>query len=157
MNKEFINNFISAARDELGTPWHHQGRAARTGIDCIGLLVLSAKKAGAEIKDCVQYKLRSNNGLMLLNNLRSNLIEVPWGQYQIGDVIPFWYRKKGVAQHIGIITKDCPVWFIHSFLRSLNPEASYVKEEPLKHFWIKRILKSDDREEPMFFRFKEAF
>ena len=39
---------VSVARAAVGTPWHHQGRVAGLGLDCIGLLVHVARELDLE-------------------------------------------------------------------------------------------------------------
>ncbi|TGP28196.1 peptidoglycan endopeptidase [Mesorhizobium sp. M2D.F.Ca.ET.232.01.1.1] len=39
--------FVAAARGFIGVPWVHQGRSER-GVDCVGLIVLSARAIGID-------------------------------------------------------------------------------------------------------------
>lgn len=39
--------FVTAARGFIGAPWVHQGRSER-GMDCVGLIVLSARAIGLD-------------------------------------------------------------------------------------------------------------
>lgn len=39
--------FVAAAREFIGVPWVHQGRTER-GMDCVGLVVLSARAVGID-------------------------------------------------------------------------------------------------------------
>ena len=38
--------FVAAARGYVGVPWRHLGRS-RTGVDCIGLVLLAARETAA--------------------------------------------------------------------------------------------------------------
>lgn len=41
---------IDEARKLIGTPWRHQGRS-KHGVDCVGLVLLSAKNAGLSLAE----------------------------------------------------------------------------------------------------------
>lgn len=49
--------FIAAARAWVGVPWVHQGRN-RAGIDCVGLVVLSARACGLDVPLLADYSRR---------------------------------------------------------------------------------------------------
>lgn len=46
--------FYEEARKWVGTPWKHQGRTVK-GIDCGGLLILTAKGLGLPYEDTMDY------------------------------------------------------------------------------------------------------
>lgn len=46
--------FIKVARSYLGVPWVHQGRS-RTGLDCVGLIVISARNCGLDVPMLANY------------------------------------------------------------------------------------------------------
>lgn len=48
------SEFIRAARELKGAKWRHRGRKP-WAVDCVGLVVLAAKKAGLELADEVGY------------------------------------------------------------------------------------------------------
>lgn len=37
---------VSAAREEIGTPWVHQGRLPGLALDCAGLVIVTARRLG---------------------------------------------------------------------------------------------------------------
>lgn len=43
------NKIIAAAREYVGTPFHHQGRAKGAGIDCAGLVECVARDVGYDV------------------------------------------------------------------------------------------------------------
>lgn len=47
--------FITEARKLLGTPFVHQGHT-HFGVDCMGLLYVSAKQAGVDLTDIPQFR-----------------------------------------------------------------------------------------------------
>lgn len=46
--------FVEAARKYIGVPWIHQGRS-KIGIDCVGLIVLSARDCGLDVPMLADY------------------------------------------------------------------------------------------------------
>lgn len=48
--------FVAEARSYLGTPWRHQGRN-RMGIDCVGLVIVSARINGLKMDVAANYGL----------------------------------------------------------------------------------------------------
>lgn len=46
---------IAAARQSLGTRFRHQGRSARHGVDCVGLIIVAARAVGLDVKDVRAY------------------------------------------------------------------------------------------------------
>lgn len=53
---------VAAARACLGTPFQHQGRQPGVGLDCVGLCVIAARAAGAEVDDVLGYSRRPHRG-----------------------------------------------------------------------------------------------
>lgn len=48
------DHLIDVARSYLGVSWKHQGRS-RFGVDCIGLIVLSARACGLDVPMIANY------------------------------------------------------------------------------------------------------
>lgn len=46
--------FVEAARKYIGVSWVHQGRS-RNGLDCVGLVVLSARACGLDVPLLANY------------------------------------------------------------------------------------------------------
>ena len=57
-------DFVAAARSYMGTPFRHMGRS-RTGLDCIGLVVVSCRDLGLAVVDARSYDRRPNYRQML--------------------------------------------------------------------------------------------
>lgn len=51
---DYDQQFINAARSYIGVPWVHQGRTRR-GLDCIGLVVVSARACGLDVPLLSRY------------------------------------------------------------------------------------------------------
>jgi cell wall-associated NlpC family hydrolase len=91
-------DLVKAARAYLGTPWRHLGRS-RSGVDCIGLVLLAARDAGLELPDPAPYQ-REPQGARLVAGVREHALRV--ATPAPGDIMVF---KMGVyAGHVGIFT-----------------------------------------------------
>lgn len=100
---------IAAARDCLGTPFHHQGRVALRGLDCIGLIVHALREAGVRVADNTGYG-RMPDG----NRLKENLLAHGFTETQAampGDVLLMRFHR--IPQHVGLMVAENA--FIHAY------------------------------------------
>lgn len=51
-----LDTIASAAESYLGTPFRHQGRRPRVGLDCAGVVVCAHRAAGVELCDDLRYR-----------------------------------------------------------------------------------------------------
>lgn len=107
-------SIVEAARELLGAPFLHQGRSAR-GLDCVGLLVLVARRLGLRYRDSTTYG-RCPNPRQLTDALSASCVRVDdpalvsppeeiWKQARPGDVVAFWIARAGLPQHVAIRTE----------------------------------------------------
>lgn len=123
---------LSAARECLGTPFHHQGRICGAGLDCIGLMVHVARKLEIFFYDNVTYS-RDPMPEILTYELGKVLTRIPPEQVKAGDVLVFWMNKKSkFPQHIGIATDK---GMIHTWAG-----VRMVVEHHLTERWKERLL-----------------
>ena len=95
--------FIKAAREELGTPFHHQGRNPGVALDCLGLIAVTAiNRLGLPVKDYVKYRRRPNG--TLLPRLRKTCIEIGIDEMQEADIYVFTHPRYKEPWHIGLRT-----------------------------------------------------
>lgn len=76
---------VAEARSYLGVPWRHQGRA-RTGIDCVGLVIAVGGTLGVLTYDFTNYQRRTV-GVQFLSHFRACLDEVGVPNMRPGDVL----------------------------------------------------------------------
>ncbi|MBI5427255.1 MAG: C40 family peptidase [Nitrospinae bacterium] len=95
------SEIVRKAREYLGTPFHHQGRAKGRGVDCVGLVVCVLRELGLEIDDCRTYPQTPDSGL-LLNKLRQHLEEIPIDRAVSGDV--YLMTIMGYPQHVAFVS-----------------------------------------------------
>lgn len=133
-------DIVSAARGYLGTPFHHQGRAKGAGVDCIGLLVCSARDAGLDVIDRADYP-RQPIPAELEAGLAANMDRIGVDEARAGDVLVFWCidpatlppEKRGeTPQHVGFVTPD-------GMLHSWSGGRQRVQEHGITQGWRSRI------------------
>lgn len=97
-----MSEIVQSARELLGTPFHHQGRVSGVGVDCVGLVILVARKLGYVPSDFdfTGYP-RYPDGKVLIEQLGLHLIEIAKPNMQIGDIVCVAFDKH--PQHVGII------------------------------------------------------
>jgi hypothetical protein len=119
-------DFISAARTFLEVRWRHLGRD-RTGLDCVGLLVESAKIAGCNYIDETSYR-REPVGASFLGIFHRACTRKPLLQKEPGDVLIT--TDVLYPHHCGIYAiRDGVETIIHAHGRRRR-----VVEEPLTAF-----------------------
>ncbi len=120
-------SLVSSAREFMGVPFRHQGRNA-LGVDCLGLLVLAARKEGIELEDRKGYA-RTPDADKLRSECERQLTPVDIKDMRDGDILLMVFRRD--PQHIAIKTD---IGIIHSYSGS-----GAVVEHRLDDRWIKRI------------------
>ena len=119
---------IAAARDCLGTPFHHQGRKPGIGLDCIGLIIFALQAAAFKVCDRRDYGLRPD-GRSLVAALEAH------GARRVdslrrGDVLLFRYDRQ--PQHVALATDE------NSMIHSFAP-AGKVVETSIGAYWQRRL------------------
>lgn len=118
----------AAARACLGTPFHHQGRAAGMGLDCIGLVIHAMKSVGLHVDDCTDYGRQPEGGKLEEALLRHGYRQVD--KWRAGDVLLF--RFNGQPQHVGIAVSENAM--VHAYA-----PIGRVVESGLGETWQRRI------------------
>ena len=115
--------FVAAARSYVGVPWRHLGRS-RTGVDCIGLVLLAAREAGWDLADPAPYA-REPQGTRLLEGILAHATRV--AEAAPGDVLLF--RMGLYGGHVGIASVH-PAWGVPACLHAYAPRRQVV-EQPM--------------------------
>jgi len=136
-NRRHSDDFISAARSFIGTPFRHQGRRPGVGLDCIGVMVCAAWAAGYEVDDIANYSRRPNG--QLIPNLERQLDSIPIDDAEPGDIVAFWITRCGNPQHIGVLSFINPMTIIHARLVPRSVKGSFVCESQLSPDEIARL------------------
>lgn len=132
-----------AARQYLGVRFRHQGRNPATGIDCVGLLVLSAAACG--LSGLAEHDLtgyaRDPHGGLLESRLRAAFGE-PVPNMRPGDVVAMAFPH--VVRHVGIVGA-----YPHGGLSLIHTYSNerQVIEHRLDERWL-RLIRSAYRVSP---------
>jgi len=93
---------VNAARQWLGTPFHHQARLKGVGCDCIGLVIGVARELGLIAPDFdISGYPRVPDGTTLMSTARQHMTEIDRAAMQPGDVVVVSFDKD--PQHFGIL------------------------------------------------------
>ena len=124
---------VSLAREALDTPFRHQGRDLKTGIDCVGLAVHIAASLCLPYFDRHGYARQPSGGQLesALDN-QPCLLRIPVAQAVAGDVLMM--RFAGDPQHVAILAGKT---IIHAFEKSKK-----VVEHDLTEYWRTRIVRA---------------
>lgn len=91
--------FVAAARRLKGSAWRHRGRKP-WAVDCVGLVVLSARDAGLQLEDAVGYG-REPWEDRLRQELRARFGE-PDSKARVGNIALIRWNK-GEPSHMAVI------------------------------------------------------
>ena len=130
---------IACARSFLGVRFAHQGRSAQHGLDCLGLLLVSAQKAGICLQGCSPLQLdRRDYGTWpdqdFLQEMLSRYLAVT-SHPEPGDVVLL--RIEGRAQHLALISnypEPGELGMIHAYA-----PARRVVEHRFDEHWQQRL------------------
>lgn len=119
------SDIVIEAREWLGTPFHHQGRAKGRGVDCIGLAVGCLRELGIPTYDPSGYAREPDGTLERELFKRLELIEI-----QPGALLLFRIRRN--PQHVAIATD---YGMIHSYIGT-----NKVVEHVIDQWWQDRLI-----------------
>ncbi len=120
---------LSAVKACLGTPFCHQGRTPKVGLDCIGLVVVGLKAAGVSVQDKLDYGVRPDGKSLVASLVKHKAYKVT--EVQQGDVLVIRYDNQ--PQHVAVAISSDEL--IHSFA-----PAGRVVQSQISSYWRKRIL-----------------
>lgn len=126
---------VRAARDWIGTPYHHQASVKGVGTDCLGLVRgiwreihgTDAEAPPAYTRDWAEASGRET----MIEAAQRHLVEIEIARARPGDVLVFRLRAGSVAKHAGVMATAATM--IHAM------EGRRVAEVPLGPWWRRRI------------------
>ena len=126
---------VEAARDWIGTPYHHQASCRGVGTDCLGLVRgIWIELYGAEAEETPGYTrdwAEATGTETLLEAATRHLIATPTDALSEGDVVVFRMRDGCIAKHAAIVSTGTS--FIHAM------EGVPVCEVSFSRWWRRRI------------------
>lgn len=95
-------NAADVAREWVGTPYHHQARVPFVGLDCIGLLICTARVLGHVSPDfnITGYR-RVPDGHSLMHHMREQFTQIKPDEMSPGDYVCMAFDRH--PHHVGII------------------------------------------------------
>jgi NlpC/P60 family putative phage cell wall peptidase len=128
---------VTAARQWIGTPYHHQAAVMGAGCDCLGLIRgVYAQVMGREAETPPPYSrdwAEASSEELLLAACGRHLRDVPpWEDMAPGDVVVLRMHKNAAAKHAAIYTGNGTM--VHA------QEGCPVSEVPLR-VWRRDILR----------------
>lgn len=133
-----LDRFIASARLQVGTPFVHQGRVPGVGLDCVGLTVHAASRAGFALVDQTGYGRSPANGMLEMALDYQDSLERVYGELEPGDILLMRFHRE--PQHLAIYTERDTI--IHGY-----EGVTIVCEHRMSSDWVKRIVR--------VYRFKE--
>ncbi len=127
---------VSAAREWIGTPYHHQASVKGVGADCLGLvrgvyrevMGCEADAAPAYSRDWAEASGRET----LLDAAEKHLRPILLRNAAPGDVLIFRMRDGSPAKHTAILASETTM--IHAM------EGSLAAEVPFGAWWRRRLV-----------------
>lgn len=121
---------VAEARRWLGTPFHHQGRCLGVGVDCAGVVLMTARALGYCPPDFdVAGYGRQPDPAAMRAALRAHLTPSSVADMKVGDVL--WMSFLTDPQHLAILTDQ---GILHAYER-----AGRCVEHGLDRVWRGRI------------------
>lgn len=122
-----------AAADHVGTPFRMGGRERATGVDCVGLVVVSLQALGREVAPLPHYSLRQTDiGRFLTIATNTGLLACvkPLNQ---GDILLL--RPSPAQWHLAIYGEDTRT-IIHAHAGLRRVTKSWLPEDwPIERSW----------------------
>lgn len=138
MDKQLIINEALKLKD---IPYHHQGRNL-SGLDCAGLIVLTAKNLGIYPEkvnpDYTGYSMIPD-GRQLYNVFKKYCFEKDKNKLEPGDILLMRFKDnpQHVAIYLGDYLNNGQEYFIHSHMH-----AKKVVVDHLNNYWKNKIISS---------------
>ena len=99
MNRQDV---VTAAREWIDTPFHHQARLKGVGVDCVGLVIGVARELALVPPDFdITAYPRVPDGKSLMSTAALHMTRIDFAQAESGDVIVVSFDKD--PQHFGIL------------------------------------------------------
>jgi murein DD-endopeptidase / murein LD-carboxypeptidase len=130
MPDQFAQDFVAAARLCLGARFRLQGRQPETGLDCIGLIIWSAKRAGLVVPDAQDYLLSDNPARLDAGLLAAPIVPIDPATIAAGDIVRL--LSNGQPLHLAICGSES---LIHADIKCRK-----VVEQRLTPAWREQIV-----------------
>lgn len=145
---------LAAARSCLGAPFRYQGRNPTTGLDCLGVVALTAIRSGLMTGDYTSYKMiptgthAKDVADATLNKVwenpnwpadRATSCNVPPEELKPGRIAVFWYVSHAEPQHFAVIGQH-PLDPATPTMIHAHGTLNNCVETSLPWFWSRRLV-----------------
>lgn len=128
----WLGRILELVQESIGTPFHPQGRLRGVGLDCAGLALAISKDMGVLRHDKADYNVTKLPRGFLDGELEKAFDRIPLEEATDGDIVSFWTREDGCAEHMAILTPNDRM--VHACLM-----AGRVVEIS-RHSWMKKAV-----------------
>lgn len=127
------DDIVRYARECLGTPFVHQGRAVGRGLDCAGVLAHVMTRAGLPYEEMAGYP-RTPYARMLeqVMDAQPSVVPVPVDEIRAGDFLLMRFSSE--PQHLAVCAGDT---IIHAY-----ESVGKCCEHRLASVWRARIVRA---------------
>jgi len=130
-------NIISAARECIGVPFHHQGFTL-AGMDCAGPIYYVLDRCDHKVPDEIAWhdydKAPDGSSLVEAMDWLFGMHEIEHDQRGPGDVLIFWMsRRLKRPQHCSIMTT------LDRFVHVYNGGPRRCVESPMNGKWVRHL------------------
>ncbi|WP_432201698.1 NlpC/P60 family protein [Erythrobacter sp. W53] len=134
------NRFADAAQALVGVPFRMFGRSRETGLDCVGLVILALKKAGARADFAEHYTIRQTHIERLLPFAKNAGFALTTGPGRRGDML---LVRPGPAQHhLIIVAGENRFIHAHAGLRKIVEHPGPLAWPVLLHWQLSECEES---------------
>lgn len=119
----------------LDTPYSHQGRKKRVGVDCVGIIIGVANELGLSDFQYNHGYQPLPDGTVLKDYMDRYLLPIPKEEMKAGDMMLCWFGKKDVPQHTAFVMPNNKMLHAYS-------NAKKVVTHRLTSFWEERFLQA---------------
>jgi len=121
-------DIVDLARTLIGTPWLHQGRQPKLGLDCIGLIKVVGENFGLVDGDYLRYGRQPIP--LQMQTLMEQYLD-PIDELENGCIV--WLAVTHVPQHVAIYTKE------NTIIHAVNFGPNKVVENGFTQPWPQKL------------------
>lgn len=129
------DDIISAALEQIDTPFRHQGRVPGIALDCAGLYVCICQRLGIPHQDATGYPSTPFDGEIIRQlNAQPSLVPILRGSAEKGDVLVM--RMSRQPQHIAI---HAGLYRGHPYVVHASSDFGGVRLHRMDSAWFGRV------------------
>lgn len=132
------SDFIVALRAYIGTPFRHQGRSAKVGLDCLGLIICGLQDIGFDVTDNLNYGRQPDFKALMIGVLRQSVMISRYDTLP-GDALWIKWPRDPYPYHLAVISGITPTGFPATVIHADGDNSKRVTEHTLPEIWLDKI------------------